>query len=597
MADIKTRDAVRGTIKTLDKAAIASERMKSAYVGVKERTEQGANVEEDSPSEYASDKVFHTMEHIKSKGVRQFNRQGQESVQITRENIGKARDKIDDFKVKQAKKAAWQKKTQEAAEQVGAQIHFGTVRRPSVSDISVQTEVSQIEASPMIKTRQKGKKTIKTTARNADKAIKSAAKGTVKTTGKGVKTAQTTSKSAIKTTEETVKAAQRAAKASAKATHKAAHAAKFTAKTTGEATKAAVKASISAIRGIIAGTKALISAVIAGSWIAFLIIVVVVLLGCAVSLFGGGSDSNAYTPVSAEVQAYEPLIQKYAKQHGIPEYVELVKAVMMQESGGKGNDPMQASECGYNTRYPNTPNGITDPEYSINIGIQNLAACLNAAGAKNPIDMDNIKLALQGYNFGNGYISWAKNNYGGYSYANAVEFSAMQAEKHGWSGYGDTQYVAHVLRYYPYGRAFTGGGNQAIVEVALTQLGNEGGQPYWSWYGFGGRVEWCACFVSWCADQCGYLESGIIPRFSLCSDGADWFKKNGQWQNKNYEPATGDIIFFDWGNDGTIDHVGIVEKCENGIVYTVEGNSGDACKQQSYSVGSNSIHGYGVVAY
>jgi len=270
---------------------------------------------------------------------------------------------------------------------------------------------------------------------------------------------------------------------------------------------------------------------------------------------------------------------------------------MMQESGGKGNDPMQASECGYNTRYPNAPNGITDPEYSINIGIQNLAACLNAAGVKNPIDMDNIKLALQGYNFGNGYISWAKTNYGGYSYANAVEFSAMQAEKHGWSSYGDTQYVAHVLRYYPYGRAFTGGGNQAIVEVALTQLGNEGGQPYWSWYGFGGRVEWCACFVSWCADQCGYLESGIIPKFSLCSDGVDWFKKNGQWQNKNYEPQTGDLIFFDWGNNGTIDHVGIVEKCENGRVYTVEGNSGDACKQQSYSVGSNSIYGYGVVAY
>ena len=131
----------------------------------------------------------------------------------------------------------------------------------------------------------------------------------------------------------------------------------------------------------------------------------------------------------------------------------------------------------------------------------------------------------------------------------------------------------------------------------MTQLGNEGGQPYWSWYGFGGRVEWCACFVSWCADQCGYLESGIIPRFSVCSDGVDWFKKNGQWQNKNYESQTGDLIFFDWGNNGTIDHVGIVEKCENGIVYTVEGNSGDACKQQSYPVGSNSIYGYGVVSY
>lgn len=324
---------------------------------------------------------------------------------------------------------------------------------------------------------------------------------------------------------------------------------------------------------------------------------IVVLLGCAVSLFGGGGNSNAYTPVSAEVEAYAPLIRQYASQHGIPEYVELIKAVMMQESGGRGNDPMQASECGYNTRYPNTPNGITDPEYSIDVGIQNLADCLNAAEVENPVDMEHIKLALQGYNFGNGYISWAKNNYGGYSYANAVEFSAIQAERLGWDSYGDTQYVAHVLRYYPYGRAFTSGGNQAIVEVALTQLGNVGGEPYWSWYGFDSRVEWCACFVSWCAEQCGYLESGIIPKYSLCSDGVNWFRNNGQWQGRDYEPTAGNLIFFDWEGDGTIDHTGIVEKSENGTVYTVEGNSGDECKQRSYPVGSSVIYGYGIPVY
>ena len=224
-------------------------------------------------------------------------------------------------------------------------------------------------------------------------------------------------------------------------------------------------------------------------------------------------------------------------------------------------------------------------------------AKLISAEVENPIDMEHIKLALQGYNFGNGYISWAKTNYGGYSYANAVEFSTMQAARLGWDSYGDTQYPAHVLRYYPYGRAFTSGGNQAIVEVALTQLGNEGGQPYWSWYGFDGRVEWCACFVSWCADQCSYIESGIIPKFAGCVDGANWFKGNGQWKDRSYEPSAGDIIFFDWEGDGETDHVGIVEKCENGVVYTVEGNSGDACRQKQYTVGSSSIYGYGVPAY
>lgn len=166
-----------------------------------------------------------------------------------------------------------------------------------------------------------------------------------------------------------------------------------------------------------------------------------------------------------------------------------------------------------------------------------------------------------------------------------------------WDSYGDTQYPAHVLRYYPYGRAFTAGGNQAIVEVALTQLGNQGGQPYWSWYGFNSRVEWCACFVSWCADQCGYIESGLVPKFAGCVDGANWFKSNGKWQDRTYEPKVGDIIFFDWEGDGTTDHVGIVEKCENGTVYTVEGNSGDACKQRQYAVGSSNIYGYGIPAY
>ena len=601
MADIKTRDAVKGTIKTIDKAAIASERMKSAYAKTKDKAEQGYYAEEHSATEYAADKISYGADRIKDGGIHQFNKQGQKAVQATKGNAVRAKDKLADFKQKRAMKAAEQKKALAAAGQSGAQFHDGAVRRSPAPDSSagMKPDAPQTAENPLIKTRQKGKKTVKTTARNTEKAVKSTAKGTIKTAENSVKTAQSTSKTAIKTTEQTAKTAQAAAAASAKTAQKAAQAAKATAKGAAEVTKKAAKATISTVRAAIAGTKALITALIAGGWIAIVIILIVVLLGCAVSLFGGGS-STSYTPVSAEVEAYEPLIQKYAKQYGIPEYVELIKAVMMQESGGRGLDPMQAAEGSFNTRYPHEPNGIQDPEYSIQCGVQELKAALISAEVENPIDMERIKLALQGYNFGNGYISWAKTNYGGYSYANAVEFSTMQAQRLGWEKYGDTQYPAHVLRYYPYGRAFTSGGNQAIVEVALTQLGNEGGQPYWSWYGFSGRVEWCACFVSWCADQCGYLDSGIIPRFSLCSDGVDWFSGNGQWQGKDYEPKAGDIIFFDWNNDGQdggADHVGIVEKCEDGVVYTVEGNSGDACRQNSYPVGYYEILGYGCPNY
>ena len=591
MADIKTRDAVKGTIKTIDKAAVASERMKSAYAKTKDKAEQGYYADESSATEYAADRVSCASERVTEEGVHQFNKQGQKSIQTTQENIGKTKDKIADFKQKRAAKAAEQRMERNMSEQHGLQIRHGTASRSAAPDMP------QSGKSQLIKTRQQSRKTIKTTARNAEKAVKSTAKGSVKTAERGVKTAQATSKATIKTAEQTAKATKEAAKASAKAAQKAAQAAKATAKATAEATKTAVRDTIAAVKVIIAGTKALISALIAGGWVSVVIILIVVLFGCAVSLFGGGGGSNAYTPVSAEVEAYEPLIQKYAKQYGIPEYVELIKAVMMQESGGRGLDPMQAAEGSFNTRYPHEPNGIQDPEYSIQCGVQELKAALISAEVENPIDMEHIKLALHGYNFGNGYISWAKTNYGGYSYANAVEFSTMQAQRLGWESYGDTQYPAHVLRYYPYGRAFTSGGNQAIVEVALTQLGNEGGQPYWSWYGFDRRVEWCACFVSWCADQCGYLDSGIVPKFAGCVDGANWFKGNGQWQDRNYEPTAGTIIFFDWENDGETDHVGIVEKCENGVVYTVEGNSGDACRQNQYSVGSSSIYGYGIPAY
>ena len=139
--------------------------------------------------------------------------------------------------------------------------------------------------------------------------------------------------------------------------------------------------------------------------------------------------------------------------------------------------------------------------------------------------------------------------------------------------------------------------DDAIVAVALSQVGNIGGQPYWSWYGFEGRVEWCACFVSWCANECGYIENGIIPKFAGCVNGVQWFKDRGQWADNRMEPTPGMIIFFDWEGDGVTDHTGIVQKCENGTVYTVEGNSGDTCRTKTYPVGNSVIYGYGVPAY
>ena len=351
--------------------------------------------------------------------------------------------------------------------------------------------------------------------------------------------------------------------------------------------KAAVEAAAKTVQSMMAALGA------AGAVIVLLLVIIVGIIGGAA--FSGSSESSE--ALSQEVLSYTSTIQKYANQYGIPEYVSVIQAIMMQESGGRGTDPMQSSECPYNTRYSNSPNAIPDADYSIQVGIQYYADCLKEAGCTSPQDMDKLKLSLQGYNYGNGYITWAIQKYGGYSAENALQFSNEQAASHGWSAYGDPEYVPHVLRYYSSGGLFAGlfGGNGQIVSVALTQLGNQGGQKFWSWYGFDSHVAWCACFASWCGNQAGLIESGKMPKFSLCDDGIAWFQSKGKWKSRGYSPAPGTLIFFDWNGDGTSDHVGIVEKTEGSTVYTVEGNSSDAVSQRSYNINSGTIMGYGII--
>ena len=335
-----------------------------------------------------------------------------------------------------------------------------------------------------------------------------------------------------------------------------------------------------------------------GKWfaaggMAFFVVFILIAGIIAGAAFSSGSESSE--ALSEEVLAYTSVIQRYASQYGIPEYVSAIQAIMMQESGGRGTDPMQCSESPYNTRFPHSPGSITEPEYSIEVGVRTFADCISQAGCSTPQDLDKLKLAWQGYNYGNGYIGWALQR-GGYTEANALQFSQQQAASHGWSSYGDPQYVPHVMRYYSGGSLFAGlFGNQQIVSVAMGQFGNSGGQKFWSWYGFDSRVEWCACFVSWCADQSGLIESGNVPKFSLCSDGVSWFQGKNKWQSGGTTPTAGMIIFFDWDHDGNSDHVGIVEKCEGGRVYTVEGNSSDQVRQRNYAMDYASIMGYGVI--
>ena len=625
MAKIKTRDAVKGTIKAIDKAAVASERMKAAYAKTKEKAEQGYYAEESSATEYAADKVSHASERIAGEGVHQFNKQGQKSVQTTKENIIKAKEKVADYKEKRAAKTAEKQKAQAAAERNGSQPRHGAASRSPAPD--TPANAGEKAKSRFIKTRQQGKQTIKTTARNAEKTVKStaqstiktkeaartatkgtvkskeaarAAKGTVKTAEKGIKTAQTTSKAAIKTTEQTAKATKAAAKTSAKTAQKAAQAAKATAKATAHAVKVAVKATLAAIKAIIAGTKALIAAVMAGGWIAVAVILIICLIGLLVgSVFGiffSGEDSgNGMTmqTVVREINAdYDSRLDEIINgtSHDVLEMSgsravwKEVLAVYSVKTTTDSDNPQEVA-----TMDDNKKQLLKDIFWEMNEISSRTESKTETQitesddGHGNIVETETTVTQTYLYITVSHKTAEEMADRYGFNEEQRQQLSELLAEENNslWSA---------VL----YGITI---GDGEIVTVALSQVGNAGGEPYWSWYGFDGRVEWCACFVSWCADQCGYIDSGVIPKFAGCVNGSQWFKDRGQWQEVGFTPEAGQIIFFDWEGDGETDHVGIVERCENGIVYTVEGNSGDACRQRSYPVGSRSIYGYGIPAY
>ncbi len=569
MADIKTKDAVKGTIKTIDKAAIASERMKAAYAKAKDKAEQGYYADENSATEYAADRYSATAERITEEGIHQFNKQGQKGVKTTQENIVKAKDKVADFKMKRAVKAAEKK----AAHHTSAQT---------------------------VKTAQQTEKTIKQSARSTGKTVKTSAKGTVKTTQKSVKTAQATSKAAIKTAENTAKATKAAAKTSAKAAQMAAQVAKATAKATVVAIKAAVKATVAAVKAIIAGTKALIAAIAAGGWVAVVIIIVIcliaLLVGSVFGIFFSGEDSGNGMTMQGVVREinteYDTRLDEiqYGTAHDVLEMSgsrAVWKEVLAVYSVKTTTDPDNPQEVAtMDEGKKQLLSGIFWEMNEISYRTETKTETViteSDDGHGNIVQTETTVTQTYLYITVSHKTANEMADQYGFNEEQRQQLSELLAEENNslWS---------QVL----YGICV---GDGEIVTVALSQLGNVGGQPYWSWYGFNGRVEWCACFVSWCANECGYIDSGVIPKFAGCVLGSQWFKERGQWQNGGFEPSAGQIIFFDWEEDGETDHVGIVERCENGIVYTVEGNSGDACRQKQYAVGSSVIYGYGIPAY
>ena len=590
---IKTRVAEKG-IKAIDKAAVASERMKEAYIRTKDKADHSLYAEESSPGEYASDRLSAGVDNVTHEAIHQFDKQGRKGIKTTKENISKVKETIQKRKAAaaQPKKQAEKRAARQASQRAGHQ---------AADRISEPVKTLRQERGA-VKTLDRGKKSIKTVdrGRKTIKQASSTAKGTVKTASKSIKTAEKTAKASIKTTQQAAKAAQRTAQATARAAKATAHAARAAARAAVAAAKVAAKATIAAVKAIIAATKALIAAIAAGGWIAVLVIVIICLIGLLIGscfgIFFSGEDSGSGYTMQNVVQEIN---DDYQQQ------IDTTKANLshdvLEMSGSRAVWPeVLAVYAVKTTTDPDNPQEVATMDDSKKAILTDIFWEMNQISSRTETRTETV---ITETDDGNGNIVETETTvtqtylYITVSHKTAEEMAAQY-------GFDEEQkeQLAELLdeenrslwSAVLYG-IYTEDG--AIVSVALSQVGNVGGEPYWSWYGFSSRVEWCACFVSWCANECGYIDTGVIPKYAGCVNGVQWFKDRGQWMDGSAEPAPGMIIFFDWndenGQDGLSDHTGIVEKVENGRVYTIEGNSGDSVRQNSYPVGHYEVLGYG----
>ena len=599
MSDIKTRDIVKGTIKAIDKAAIAGERVKAAYVRTRDKAAHGAHSAEDSPNEYADDRFSGSMEAAAYEAVSQCDRQGRKAVKTTKDNISIARERMERRKAGQPKRAAQKKAEQKAG---------GSLASPSQAPAPVgsanpgQPPRRTGYAKPAaIKTTDQGRKGIKQTARRPGHAMVKTASEPVNAARRTVKTADRAARTTAKTTPATAKAARKSAQAAAKASYRAAQAAKASAKAAAAGVKAAAKATVSAVKAIIAATKALITAILAGGWIAVAVIIIICLIGLiAGSCFGiffSGEDSGAGQSMQTVVREinedYEARLDAIQAN---------ISYDVLEMSGSRAVWPeVLAVYSVKTTTDPDNAREVATMDDSKKAILKDIFWQMNEISSRTETQTDAV---IEEAGDGTGSIAETTTTvtrttlYITVSHKTAEEmadhfhFNEEQREQLAALLADENRSMWNQLLY------GIGDGDGEIVTVALSQLGNVGGEPYWSWYGFGSRVEWCACFVSWCANQCGHIESGVLPKFAGVGTGEEWFKARGLWRDNQYTPNPGDIIFFDWetdGLDGKPDHVGIVEKVEGGVIYTIEGNFGDVCLQNHYSLGYYEILGFGVL--
>ena len=491
MPEIKTRETVKD-IKILDKASVAGERMKQAFIRSKDTAQNLMDDGQVSPSEYAEDKIRYAAEDV---------------VHDTGHAIKKETDKAVDKGRRAFREHRREKRLERQEKKVDDAVRRYEQRAEhNVSQAAHQTHSSVRAKDNTIKTAHRSERTIKQTAKSTGKATIKTANASVKSTQKAVKTAEKTSKAAIKTAEETAKATKKAAEVAVKTAQKAAVAAKHAAIAAYKAAVAVGKAIVAAVKAIIAAIKELIAAIAAGGWVAVVVILVICLValivGSCFGIFFSSEDTGSNMTMQ---QVVRDINEDYQNR------IETIKANNpyddLEMSGSRAVWPQVLSIYAVKT--------TTDPDNAMEVATmteEKKQLLTDIFWAMNSISYrieTETETQIVESDDGHGNILEEEvevthttlyivvSHKDADAMANQYNFNADQDKQLDELLAADNSMWLAVL----YGIY---GSDDMIVQIALTQIGNVGGEPYWSWYGFSSRVEWCACFVSWCADQCGF---------------------------------------------------------------------------------------------
>jgi hypothetical protein len=653
MKTIKTRNVVKD-IKTLDKPVILASRMKSGLVKTKERAEDTQNTRQASPVEYAGDNIeratLKPAQYIPNpvKNTRKSMEKAGKNIEEFRKYLPKERTRVAEQSHKAAQKAKTKaetlknsaenakdtaceaktavkdaKRTLKETRQAGRQTVREVRQTAKVSDLSAGSKAHSVKSAGTSKgaamthgstatgnamkssaarpayiskgvggsaaSAEKGAKGAKT----ATKGFKDTAKGSVKTAKKSVKTADRSAKLAVKTARNKAKTARKTARTAvktAKAAEKAARAAALKAKATVKGVILMVKATIAALKGLIA-------LLAVGGKIA----VVIILLICMIALFVHSVFGIFFSsePNPETGQTLNSVLREIDT-----EYTDTLNSIIAANPHDY-LDMSGARAAWRNVLAVYTVRTVTDPDNPMAVAMMDdeMADLLRSVfWDMNTISyvVDSISIEVDeldddGVPTGETItetVTVLRIFVTHMTADEAAEHYSFCDEQLEWLEELLKPEYNHLWNMLLFG--ITSIGDGTMIEIAITQLGNIGGEPYWRWWGLNSRVPWCAIFVSWVAEQAGFIDAGIMPRFASCTVGIQWFRDRGQWMDNSYIPAPGDLIFFDWNGNGISDHVGIVEFVEGDFVHTIEGNTSDSVARRVRRWDSVTIMGYGV---